>query len=392
MFRPARLPNISRRAFLASTLVAAPALSRAGTQATDDLDDFVRQEMSKANIPGLALGIAKAGAVQVARGYGLADLEHRRPVTANTVFHIASVTKLVTATMLVKLLHEKRSVLDEPIGKYLDFAVVNPHAAATPITFRHLLTHTSSISDAKYYEIDFRSPGADATLELADLLKNYLRPGGRYYSADGCFLKAAPGAAWDYSNIGYGLLGHLASRIGGTDMRELTREQIFAPLGMGHTYWSIAETPAAESAVPYDVADGKLIATQPVGFPDWSAGMLRSSVGDLAKFVAACANGGVASGNRILPAAAQAEMFTSRTSAQLPDWLTGQALGWMASNLDGAPGLNPIFNHWGGDPGVFTAVYAEPGTRTGVVIFTNVTASSASKAAIKSIAAKILRN
>lgn len=388
MFGRACISGISRREFLAGVLVVAPALSRGDGQGTDDLDALVRQEMSRANIPGLALGIAKEGEVQLARGYGFADLEYRRPVTANTVFHIASVTKLVTATMLVKLLQDKLSMLDEPIEKYLDFPVANPRAADSPITFRHLLTHTSSISDQKYYEIDFRVAGADATLGLAELLQNYLQPDGRYYSADKCFSRAAPGAAWDYSNVGYGLLGHLASRIGGADMRELTRRQIFAPLGMRHTYWSLGETPAGEGAVPYEVVDGKLAATRPVGFPDWSAGMLRSSVADFTRFVAACANGGAADGHRMLPAEAQAEIFMVHTPRQLPNWLTGQALGWMASDLDGVPRLN----HWGGDPGVFTAVYAEPRTRTGIVIFTNVSPSDASKRAIKFIATNMLRD
>ncbi len=382
---------ISRRAFLGAGLST---LLLPGVTSADDLlpsslglGSFIRNEMRKANIPGLAAGFARDGVVQFAQGYGMADIAQHKAVTAYTMFHIASVTKTVTATMIMRLAERGKLTLDEPISRHLDFPVVNPRFRDTAITFRQLLTHTSSISDARYYEIDFRESGRDAERTLPDFLKQYLAPGGDNYSDTACFSAARPGAAWDYCNVGFGLLGHLAGRIGGMDMREQTRRDIFAPLGMDHTSWTIKDTPQLHSAVPYDRVDSALIAVKPVGFPDWSAGMLRSSISDFMKFVAASANGGRSGGVELLGAAAMAQMLDMRAPAGLPEWLSGQGLGWMASPLAGQ--VRP--NHWGGDPGVFTAVYLAPATRCGVAIFTNVGTSTENRTALENIADRLFQ-
>ncbi|MQA37084.1 serine hydrolase domain-containing protein [Rugamonas aquatica] len=388
---PAPAFPISRRAFLGAGLSALllPGVASADRLAapSPDLESFIRSEMRKANIPGLAAGYARDGVVRFAQGYGMADIAQQKAVSANTMFHIASVTKTVTATMIMRLAERGKLTLDEPIARHLDFAVVNPRFRDTAITFRQLLTHTSSISDARYYEIDFRQNGRDAELALPDFLKQYLAPGGVNYSDAACFSAARPGAAWGYSNVGFGLLGLLAGRIGGMDMREQTRRDIFAPLAMGHTSWTIKDTPQSHSAVPYDLVDGAPVALKPVGFPDWPAGMLRSSISDFMKFVAASANGGRSGGVELLGAAAMAQMLDMRTPAGLPEWLSGQGLGWMESALAGQ--ARP--NHWGGDPGVFTAVYLAPATRSGVAIFTNVDASAENRTAVKNIADRLFQ-
>lgn len=383
---------LQRRRLIGAGMIAlmAPTLGSArddGAHAPfEGLDAFVADQMRQASIPGLALGVASNGAVRFVQGYGHADIEQRRPVTTQTMFHIASVTKTVTATAIMQLADAGRLSLDEAVGGYLDFPLRNPHHPDVSITFRHLLMHTSSISDANYYAIDFRQRGRDSTIPLAEFLKDYLAPGGRAYSRDTCFSQDMPGAAWDYSNVGYGLLGYLASRIAGQDMREQTREKIFRPLGMGHTSWTISGTPATLGATPYDDVDGVLGAVEPVGFPDWATGMLRSSIGDFTRFVAASANGGVFGNARIVSGAAMAQMLTMHTPPKLPDWLSGQGLGWVTSTLDG----RDMPNHWGGDPGVFTAVYMDPPNRTGVAIFTNATVSAARKTAVKNIASRLL--
>ncbi len=381
---------LPRRRFLALGLatIALPALAKVSDPkaSTRQLDAFIRSEMRRAQIPGMAVGFAQGGVVRFTKGYGFADLARRRVVTTDTLFHIASVTKTVTATAVMRLVEAGKIHLDDSVAEHLDFALVNPHHAAAAITFRQLLMHTSSISDAKYYEVDFRQRGRDSTIALGDFLKDYLAVGGRHYSAEGCFSKALPGGAWEYSNVGYGLLGYLASRIGGVDMREQTRQQIFLPLDMPHTSWTIAGTPAARRATPYELVEGKLKPVEIVGFPDWSTGMLRSSVAEFTRFVAAAANGGSTSQVQILSKAAQAEMLDMRTPPELPTWMTGQGLGWMASNLDGKS--RP--NHWGGDPGVFTAVYLDPANTSGVVIFTNMSVTEESKTAVKNIASRLL--
>jgi CubicO group peptidase (beta-lactamase class C family) len=106
------------------------------------------------------------------------------------------------------------------------------------------------------------------------------------------------------------------------------------------------------------------------------------------RFVAVSANAGKAGNFEMLGAATMAQMLEMRTPPGLPAWLSGQGLGWMESRLGG----QALPNHWGGDPGVFTAVYLAPATRSGVAIFTNVSVSAEGRIAIKNIADRLLQS
>ncbi|MDE1148125.1 MAG: serine hydrolase [Azospirillaceae bacterium] len=376
--------NLTRRHVLVGA--GALALSRPA-RATADLDGRIRRIFSGAGVPGAAVGYARDGRVLLARGYGHADLARRTAVTRDTVFPIASITKTVTALAILRLVEQGRFGLDDPVGPFLDFPVVNPHHPDLPITFRQLLTHSSSISDEKYYAVDFRHWGGDTPLALRDMLVGYLVPGGTYYDADTCYAAGAPEAAWDYCNVGFGLLGYLAGRIGGMDARMDIRRFLMAPLGMGHSYWTLAEVPAALAATPYDMVDGRPRRVATMGFPDWGAGMLQSSVADFTRYVGACANAGEAGGVRLLQSSTMAAMLARQPVAGLPGWLTGQGLGWMMGPLDGVD----RWEHWGGSEGIFTVAYLDPERRQGVTILTNATATDPIKAAVKQVAALLLR-
>lgn len=370
-------------ALTASAAAAGPAMARPRTA----LDGFIDTQRRGGDIPGLAVALVEAGEVSFAQGYGWADIAQRRPATADTVFPVASITKTVTAMGVMRLVEQGRLGLDEALGRHLDFPVVNPRHPDTQITVRQLLSHTSSISDAKYYAVDFRVPGHDASLPLGEMLKSYLVPGGEYYSSDDCYAAGVPGSAWNYSNIGFALLGYLVERIGGgEDFRAQMRRDIFRPLGMTRSYWTLAETPAAFSPTPYDEVDGKLVAIGADAFPDYPAGMIRASVTDFARYLAACADGGAAYGARLLSKDGMARMLTPTHPAGLPAWLSGQGLGWQMSPLGGTERAN----HWGGDRGVFTVAYLAPETRRGVVVLTNRSVSDPAKAAVKAIAERLL--
>lgn len=377
---------MNRRTVVAGALAGVVTPALAWGAGDDALDAFVNAQIRAGGIPGMAIGVAREGKVILARGYGLADIAQRRPVTADTMFHIASITKTVTATAVMMLAQAGRVDLDAPANRYLDFEVRNPAFPDTAITLRHLLMHVSGISDQHYYDIDFRTRGVDSALSLGAFLRDYLVPGGRHYSDKGNFSGKAAGAAYDYSNVGYALLGYLAGRVAGEDLRSFTQARLFAPLGMHATSWTLAAVPATLAAVPYDIVEGRTVPIQPVGFPDFPAGMLRASIAGFMPFLAASANGGAAGGARILTAPHQAEMLAMHEPPGLPSWLSGQGLGWMESREGGKRRIN----HWGGDPGVFTAAYLDPSSKTGVAIFTNGSATPESKTALKAVAARLL--
>jgi len=133
----------SRRGFLgkaAAGLVGA--LLPSPGRAAENFDAFVADQMAAARIPGLALGLARDGAVSFTRAYGYADLRRHRPTTSDTMFHIASITKVITAQTVMLMVDEGKIALDDPIARHLDFAILGEGALA--ITFRHLLTHMSA--------------------------------------------------------------------------------------------------------------------------------------------------------------------------------------------------------------------------------------------------------
>lgn len=344
--------------------------------AASEIDDWVMAQMEGARIPGLALGAARDGSVIFAKGYGYADLADRRPVTAQTMFHIASVTKTITASAMMLLVERGMIGLDDKVAPHLDFQIGG--SDADTMTFRHLLMHISGISDRLYYEIDFRRRGGDATIGLGDFLKAYLAVGGRH----GVRLANPPGSVWDYSNVGYALLGYLAGRVAGTDMRQLTREAFFDKLGLSHVSWTLADTPQALRAIPYEIEDDRVAAVSPVGFPDWPAGMIRAGIADLTRLIAAAANGGASRGVRLLSESSMAAMLKMHTPKGLPEWLSGQGLGWQQSLLNGVPRVN----HWGGDPGVFTMAYLAPERRCGIVLLSNLSPTPDARAAMKALA------
>lgn len=178
------MTDFNRRSFL--TLAASAALLPAVAKARDarpghwdkEFGAFLAEAMPRTNTPGLSVAIVRKGQTLLARGYGLADIASDRPVTADTAFHIASVTKTVTATAMMMLLQDGGFGLDEPINKYLDFQVVHPAAPDTPVTFRHLMTHTSGISDQVYENTDAFAFKGDPELPLRDFLIGYQRRAG----------------------------------------------------------------------------------------------------------------------------------------------------------------------------------------------------------------------
>ena len=373
---------MGRREFIGAGIgvVAVPAILPAASPTA--LDAFVAEQMAAGGVPGCAIGLAVRGRTIVAKGYGFADVAARRPVTTASMFHIASVTKTVTATAIMRLAELGRLTIDDPVELHLDFPVRNPAYPNASITIRHLLMHISGISDETYYRVDFRTSGRDSPLTLYDMMKAYLVPGGRYYDTMGSYSAHAPGATWAYCNIGYGLLGLIGSRAAGQDLRRFIDLSLLAPIGVRDTCWTIAGMPPGRSVTPYDPTDTGLVPVAAVGSPDWGSSMLRASIRGFMPYVAASANGGAGDRGRMIGVESEAAMLNMATPADLPGWLDGQGLGWQSSKLGGV--ARP--NHWGGDPGVFTAVYLDPASRVGVAVFTNATVTDRARTMLKTIA------
>lgn len=181
------------------------------------VDEYVRAQMQKNNIPGLQLVIVQNGKIIKAQSYGVANVELNAPVTNETLFEIASNTKQFTAGGILLLVQDGRLSLDDSITKYLSGLPKSYNA----ITVRNLLNHTSGIKD--YIEEFSLNRRLDYTSQ--ELIQ---RIGANE-------LNFPPGENARYSTTGYFLLGLIIEQITGKLYGEFLQERIFSPLGMNRT-------------------------------------------------------------------------------------------------------------------------------------------------------------
>ncbi|HEX6188243.1 MAG TPA: serine hydrolase domain-containing protein [Pyrinomonadaceae bacterium] len=204
------------RAIKTATVIAWLSASPTGVLAQDAtgarVDELVRTEMKLQRIPGLSLAVVKNGQIILAKGYGLANVEHQVPAKAETIFQSGSMGKQFTAMAVMMLVEAGKLSLSDPITKYFP----DSPAAWKNITVRHLLTHTAGTADYPR-DFDFRR---DYTED--ELLKR----------AQAVPLAFQPGEKWSYSNLGYVLLGLLIHKASGQFYGDYLQERVFRPLGM----------------------------------------------------------------------------------------------------------------------------------------------------------------
>jgi len=197
----------------AGTSAGAGAAGDSAASLTQRVDAIVAAEMRRQKVPGVAIGVVRAGRVILARGYGEANVEHRVPVTRETVFQSGSVGKQFTAVAVMLEVEDGKLALDDPITKYLPAA---PSGWAR-ITIRNLLTHTSGVATYSSKDVNLRGDySEDELLKMA-----YALP-----------LEFEPGSRWSYSNTGYMLLGIILHRVSGKFYGDILCDRVFAPLGM----------------------------------------------------------------------------------------------------------------------------------------------------------------
>jgi CubicO group peptidase (beta-lactamase class C family) len=313
-------------------------------------------------VPGLSAAIVKGDRIVCTAAAGLANIDEDRPVTPDTLFLVASVSKTVTATAIMQLYEQGKFGLDDDVNDYLPYRISIPASPDLPITFRQLLTHTSSIAD-NWSTIDsLLTKGEDSPLALADFTRGYLTPDGPYYNKDANFESGEPGTVSSYSNMGAVLLGYLVEVISGVPFDQYCRDHILAPLGMTATTWRLAGIDRSRLAMPYRTRRSRFSAIGQYGEPDYPDGMLRTSVVELARFMIAYLQGGSLNGATILKPNTIAQMLTPQTGLD-----PSQGLIWFRDDY----GDREVWGHDGSDIGAGAEIWFDPKTKTGVILMTN---------------------
>ena len=185
--------------------------------------DVLFQEWNTDTTPGVAIGVIQDGELVFSKGYGMANLEHKIPITPNSVFDIASVSKQFCAFSIAMLADEGSIALDDDIRKYIPEVPDFGHT----ITIRHLVHHISGIRD---WPMTLRVGGwqFDEVISMDQIL---------HMVETQQDLNFVPGAEYSYSNTGYNLLAEVIARVTGQSFREWTDENIFKPLEMNNTHF-----------------------------------------------------------------------------------------------------------------------------------------------------------
>jgi CubicO group peptidase (beta-lactamase class C family) len=273
------------------------------------IDEYVQAEMQKQRIPGMSVALVRNGQIVHAKGYGLANLEHQVAVKPETIFQSGSVGKQFTATAVMLLVEDGKLALDDLITKHFKDAP----AAWQKITIRHLLTHTSGMTDYPR-DFDFRRDHTEA-----DLLKQ----------AMAIPLAFQPGERWSYSNVGYITLGILISQVTGKFYGEFLQERIFKPLGMTTARIINEADIIPNRAQGYRLVNGELKHQEWVSpvMNTTADGSLYLTLYDMAKWDAALY------GDKLLTPASLAQMWTK---AKLNDGKEADyGFGWQLAEVRG---------------------------------------------------------
>jgi len=327
----------------------------------------VPARMLAANVSGTAVAIvSKQTSTRYTAAFGFADLQQKRGFTVDTPSHLASVSKLFTASALVQLFERQGLDLHTDVNNFIDFPVRNPAYPNVPITPHQLLTHTSSISDDGYGDY---SGAGDPSQGLSSFLSDYLVPGGATYTPDMSFLAAMPGTQWSYCNVAVALAGHVVESVSKQSFSSYVSDNIFVPLGIDNAHWYLREFAPDVLAKPYKFENGALVELPQQGYPDVPAGMLRCSVSNLAKMLHAML-GGETGQRAILSPNAVAAMLRRQID---PAILSYQGLGWTSEEING----RQFVGHSGSDVGALNMVILTEDQSHAVAVLMNVDKTSA---------------
>jgi D-alanyl-D-alanine-carboxypeptidase/D-alanyl-D-alanine-endopeptidase len=228
----------------------------------------------ESHVPGMVWGIVQDGRLAHVQGGGVQDVETKRPVTPETLFRIASMTKAFTALSILRLRDEGRLALDAPAETYVPelSGWKYPTADSPKIRVRDLLTHTGGfVTDDPWGDRQTPMPDADFTRLLRDGVP-FTRP---------------PQTAMEYSNFGYALLGRIVSNVAKQPYKDVVQRTLFAPLGMTSTGYDVAASPQERRALGYRWEDDAWTLEPTMAHGAFGAmGGVQTSATDYAKWVA----------------------------------------------------------------------------------------------------------
>ena len=316
---------------------------------------------------GGAFLVAKGGEIVYERYYGVQQTTTKVPVTADTYFRCASVTKLVTGIGLLKMMDEGILDPDADISGYLGYTVYNPRFPDTPITLRMLMSHTAGLNETASY-----SAKSSRLRDMIDVTRK----------ARSNFKYVKPGTQYAYSNFGAGLTGAIVESVTGKDVSSYMREFLFAPLGIDAAY-HISQLENPDFVTATYKKNGKLYAAPsymlrqeyiPEALPDvhyrTTVGSLLIRPRDLMKLGIAICGDGTVDGVRVLSEKAIA-MMREEQSLDTTGITADSPYTFFTIRQDTLFEGKRVYGHQGTDEGVVCNLYVEPESGLSIVVMSN---------------------
>jgi CubicO group peptidase (beta-lactamase class C family) len=327
---------------------------------SDSLDKYIAEGMKRWEIPGLSIAIVKDGKVIVSKGYGTREAGKKEPVDENTLFIIASNSKLFTGTSVAKLDYEKKLSLNDRVTKYIPWFRLYDSTSTKLATVRDVLCHRLG---TKTFQGDFTFWDSNLAKDSIIWKMRYLKPTGEFRQDYG------------YCNSGFLVAGEVLSKVTGNSWENYVQENILTPLGMSNTYMNTAGLAGRNNvAQPHNNLFGPLT-TIPFDQVDnlGPATSMVSNVKDLTKWLMLQLDSGKYQGKEILPwpvlqRTRDINILTgSRKNLLFPTHFRGYGLGVYATDYNG----RQVYWHTGGAFGHVTNVCFVPEEKLGITILTN---------------------
>ena len=270
-------PATAQRRFAEGTVpppkFADPQRKQKLAAALPEIEKLFLAYAQRTNMPGAVMGIIIDGELVWTKTTGVRETTDKAPVTLDTVFRIASMTKSFTAMAILKLRDEGKLSLDDPVAKYVPALADLPYPTkdSPAITIRHLLTHSEGFPED--------NPWGDRQLAQSDdTIRAWMRAGIPF--------STAPGTAFEYSNYGFGILGMIVTRVSGKDYAVYVRDNILRPLGMNSSTFEMSAVPREHIALGYRFEDGGWKTEPILAHGTFGAmGGLWTTARDLARYV-----------------------------------------------------------------------------------------------------------
>lgn len=317
-----------------------------------ELEETIREELKATNTPGASVAVVVGGRLVFAKAFGVSDAEARTPATPETLFRIASNTKMMTAVALVTLAEQGRVKLDDPVGAY----VKGLSPALSKVTLHQLLSHTSGLRDG----------ASDHGLHDDAALGNAVR------AWDDGYLFTGPGKIFSYSNLGYDLAGLVLEEVTGKPYADAMNEMVFEPLGMKRTTLrpTMAMTyPLSQGHSPAGEAGPGVVRPYPDKAEHLPSGGVFTSALDYSRFVMAFMDGGKIDGRQVIPPGVIAKLSTPHAESPSGNRRWNARVGYGLNILD-YRGVR-VLQHGGSVTGFGSLVRMAPARQFAVIILAN---------------------